>query len=135
MSDPQTQSDPNVAPPAQPTGQKNPLDALEQILKEAKQKAEQSKGGDDTVTNVEPPTQSQADEEAAKLAIIQQKANEQGRVDQQAIEQHLAQLQQVVTTPEYQARVTQDEQKKTSDEQKRQMADENAIIQLGHTKV
>jgi hypothetical protein len=136
MSDSQTQSDPNTTAPAQASDQKNPLDALEQILKEAKQKADQGKGGvGNTSDSTEPPEQNQADEEARKLAVIQQKADEQGVVDQQAIEQQLVELQQVVTTPEYQARVSQDEQKKVTDDEKRLRADQNAIIQLGHTKV
>lgn len=136
MSDSQTQTDPNATTAATPsTGQANPLDALEQILKEAKQRADQNKGSSAEPAAEATPVQSQAEEEAAKMAVIQQKANEQGVVDQEAIEQQLAALQQVVTTPEYQARVSQDEQKKVTDDQKRLQADENAIIQLGHTKV
>ncbi len=138
MSDSQNQSDPNTQAPTTPSSanQKNPLDALEQILKEAKQKADQGKDGAVAAPDTaEPPAQTQAEEEAAKMAVIQQKAVEQGAVDQQAIEHQLAALQQVVTTPEYQARVSQDEQKKISDEEKNKHADDNAIIQLGHTKV
>lgn len=136
MSDSQNQSDPNATAPAQAQNQKNPLDALEQILKEAKEKAGQGKGeGTNTSDASEPPVQTQAEEEAAKLAVIHQKAVEQGVVDQQAIEQQLSALQQVVATPEYQARVSQDEQKKVTDDEKSKHADANAIIQLGHTKV
>lgn len=137
MSDSQNQSDPSVTTPsAQAPNQKNPLDALEQILKEAKQKADQGKSGTTgEAETTEPPAQSQAEEEAAKLAVIHQKAAEQGVVDQQAIEQQLVALQQVVTTPEYQARVSQDEQKKVTDDERSKHADDNAIIQLGHTKV
>ena len=137
MSDSKKKKNPAVqaTPPPSAPPQKNPLDALEQILKEAKQKAEQSKSDVVNQSDEATPAQTQAEEEAAKLAVIRQKAEEQGAVDQQAIEQQLSALQQVVTTPEYQARVSQDEQKKLTDDEKRQQADHNAIIQLGHTKV
>lgn len=137
MSDSQTLPDPTSSSTAsaQPAAQSNPLDALEQILKEAKQKAGGANDEPTAPASEAAPELTQADEEAARLAVIQQKANEQGEVDQEAIAQQLAALQQVATTPEYQARVSQDEQKKVTDEEKRKQADENAIIQLGHTKV
>ncbi len=140
-----TQNDPLLASlpadnqPAQPVPSaaqlidSNPLDALEQILKEAKAKA-----GSEAPVAAAPATPSpdkQAVDEAAKKAELAVLGKERDAVDQISITEQLANLRGVVEMPAYQARVAQDEAKKQQDDSKQEQADKFAIHQLGHTKL
>lgn len=118
---------------ANPAGGSNPLDALEQILKEAKAKAE---SGSEKSAGAAPAatTPPEADEAAKKAAILVQE-QEQDAEDQAAITEQLANLQGVVDTPAYQARVAQDEARKQAEKAKEEQSNQFAIRQLGHTKL
>ncbi len=124
-------TDPSGANPNDPATA-NPLDALEQILKDAKAKA--GKKPEESAVAAAPPAEPVADE-ATRLAAIAVKAEAQEVVDSAAIDVQLDALKQVAEMPAYVARVEQDKQKKQQEDEKKQMADENAIMQLSHTKI
>ena len=110
----------------------NPLDALEQILKDAKAKSAASAAPSASAPAA--PSTAAADE-AAKQAVIAEKEKVQDVEDQAAIGVQLDELKQVVETPAYLARIEQDRLKKQQDDEKKKQADAYAIIQLGHTKI
>jgi hypothetical protein len=114
-------------------GGSNPLDALEQILKEAKAKAESS-GEKPAAMGAQKAEPAEADEAAKKAAILAQQQEQQVE-DEAAITEQLANLQGVVDTPAYQARVAQDEARKQAEQAKQEQSNQFAIHQLGHTKI
>lgn len=130
-----TQSGQTQNQAAQPAADANPLEALEQILKDARAKAESQQPEAGAAVPPKPPGPMTAEEAQTKQAVLDAKAEENEIRDQAAISQQLADLQSVVNTPAYQARVEQDSAKKQADELKQDQADKFAIHQLGHTKI
>lgn len=128
-------SDPKSAMPpgggAPPAGQ-NPLDALEQILQQAKA----GKGG------VSP--DAKAAEEKAKLEeqkkqdeILKFQAlqEEKKLADAAALQQKLEELKSVEQSPQNQARIEQDQQKQSEQQQYDDAIDGFEIQQIHHTKL
>lgn len=141
MSDTQnTAIDPLVSdPPVMPTSpagggsdDKSPLDALEQILKDVKAKGG---GADDKKKAEEEAAEKERQEEEKKQQELARMNEEQTAEDQQKIAEQIKNLQNVIQTPEEQARQTQSQEKKEIDKQKQGDMDKNAIYQLGHTKI
>lgn len=115
---------------APPVGQ-NPLDALEQILQQAKA----GKGGgaaaqaaDEEAKAAE---QKKQEEQAQFLALQEQKRKD----DAVAMMQKLEELKMVKQTPQYQARVEQDQKKESDQQQHDADIDGYEIEQLSHTKL
>ncbi len=106
----------------------NPLDVLEDILSEAKQKAGAANSKQ----------KKQSDEELEKekrLAELEKQAQERKQQEAILLQQKVAELQQVKHSPQYQARTNQEQQKQ---EQKQKQAEElegHEIIQLKHSKI
>ena len=120
-ADPVLAADPAVVPPAPKSAPKtpSPLDVLDQILNDAQAKSKQV----------------EAQKEEEKQKQIQAEIERKKQEDQQKIAAELAALQDVKYSPQYQAKVEQDqEQNKKDAEYKDEMAGME-IVQLGHTKV
>ncbi|HYD34660.1 MAG TPA: hypothetical protein VD999_01190 [Vitreimonas sp.] len=136
--DPQAGGQPTAA--GQPGGmpQKSPLEILEEILGDAKNKAGAGAPAAESAQSAgavaADPAATSADE-AAKLAEIQARIEQQKIVDQQLLTQQLADLKQIEQTPEYQAKVSQEHAKEEADAAKVAATDGFEIVQLGHKKV
>lgn len=137
--DPQTTT-PQPPQPGESAPHQNPLDVLESILAEAKQKVGQKAptdqgGGGDSVagqsgnttdhTTPPPPPPPTPEEIATKEAA------HQAEIEQQK-QQLMAQISQ---TPEYQAKVQQDAEKAEEESQSSAVGDGFQIQQLQHTKI
>lgn len=138
--DPQT-STPQPPQPGDSPPDQNPLDVLESILAEAKQKAGQkvpagevSGGGDpvaSTSTTTTDPASPPAPPPPTPEEIAAQEAAHQAEIEQQK-QQLMAQISQ---TPEYQAKVQQDAEKAEEETQSAAGGDGFQIQQLQHTKI
>ena len=152
--DPQAQT--QVAPtnPAEPTtnpadpSQQNPLDLLEKLLQDAKNKKGSEKttaGSDDSGMpplpalddSVLAASQPPAEPVAVKLTEqdFERIRAEHDVIDQQKIEEQKIIMEQLKQSPQYQARVRQDEDKATESQEKRDDQDGYEIEQLVHTKI
>lgn len=109
---------------------KNPLDVLEEILKDAK-----AKGGAGNAPSGPSPEELAAEEEARQLAEAQQVMAEKQNEDQQQIVQQIQELQTITQTPENQARLGQINDKKKKEESQKAAGEGFEIEQLGHSKV
>jgi hypothetical protein len=118
-SDTSLPTDPAAAPTD--VGEASPLDLLEGILNDAKTVAD---------ANLE-----SADDVAARLAAIHQKQEEQAVEDQAAISVQQQQLQAIQSTPEFQARIQQDEAARAEKEKHKEIMDDIEIGQLTHTTI
>ncbi|MBU0979132.1 MAG: hypothetical protein ABIJ03_00925 [Patescibacteria group bacterium] len=145
-------TNPTVHPSAATvSGQADPLAVLEDILKEAKQKQARGDGedssGDDSYQVTEPVNaQIQADLQVAeslaqaqkvKLAAEETAHQTQVKAEQaKLIEAQRQQIaQEVMTSPQYQARVTQEEDKQQGEEAQVVAGEGFDIKQLKHDKV
>lgn len=141
-SDPQLiASSPTQPTDAEASPDQNPLDILESILAEAKQKASQNaptgEGADGSdrasipTTDPNDPTASPPQPPPSPEEIAAKEATHQAEIEQQK-QQLMAQITQ---TPEYQARVEQEAEK--AEEQSKSVAggDGFQIQQLQHTKI
>lgn len=116
--------------PQTSTDDKNPLDVLEEILKDAK-----SKGGAGNAPSGPSAEELAAQEEARQLAEAEQVMSEKKKDDEEKLKLQIQELQTITDTPENQARVEQIEEKKQQ-EANQKVADEGfEIEQLGHSKV
>jgi hypothetical protein len=118
---------------ADATNGTNPLDALEAILEQAKAKSGAGqKGGADSA---KPTDTAEAEAEAQRQAdfLAMQKASQ--AADAIALEEKMADLQQVTQSPQYQARVEQNAALEQTQAIHQQKHDEFEIRQLGHTKI
>ncbi len=130
-------ADPASDPAADPAAQRNPLDVLEELLKESQAKVGAPggglPGGGTGPVPAEPagPTPEQLQAQAE----MEERLRQQAVIDQQAIEERRAELEQIKNTPQYQARVQQDQEK--ADQQQTQQAAGQGfdIKQLEHTKI
>jgi len=129
-SDPAAASVTDAAPAQSGTGtsksgDKSPLDILEEILQEsdAEAAAEQAQAA-----------QAEA-EKAAKLAELERQAEEQRARDAAMLHQQLADLKTIEETPENQARVQQNEARQRAADEAKAQAEGFGIFQLGHMKV
>lgn len=102
----------------------DPLSVLEDILNEAK---ERTTGG-----NI---AQQQAAEEAAKRAEIELQAAEKQAQDAIALKEEIAKMQQIIDTPQEQARLEQEQQADSDESAAKQSHQTNQIRQIGHTKI
>jgi len=138
MADLQTPAPTTVPKPTPASGkppagdQGNPLDALEQILNEAKSKAG---AADDKKKKEDEAALVAKQEEEAKLAEYNRIKEEKKIEDAANIRDHIAGLQNIGNTPEEQARMQQVQEKKDAADQKAQDLEESEIHQLGHTKI
>lgn len=132
---PDSNQDPTPAPqaPASPPAEKSPLDALEEILRDAKAKG--GGGADDKQKAEEEEAQKIKEEEEQKKAEMARQEEEQRLEDQKNLAEQIMKLKSVTDTPEEQARLQQFSQKKDNEDEKQKSADYNAIHQLGHTKI
>jgi hypothetical protein len=105
-------------------GKQSPLAILEEILDESKK-----------ASSAQDAAQEQKATEAAQLA--EAKANMAAKIeqDQTLIQQQLAQLQTIQDTPQYQARMTQEEAKKDQAEDSQDGLAGHEIRQIKHTKI
>ncbi len=113
--------------------QKNPLDVLEELLKESQAKIGPPGGGKAADAPAEPagPTPEQLQQQAE----LEERLRQQAVLDQQAIEKRRIELLGLKDTPQYQARVQQD-QAKADDLQSKDTAGQGfQILQLDHTKI
>lgn len=123
-------------PATDPAAQKNPLDVLEELLKESQAKVG---GGSmpgmpgDPGAAAEPagPTP----EQLQLQAEYEEKLRQQAILDQQALEQKRAELEEIKHTPQYQARVQQDQEKADVQQAKSSAGQGFDIKQLEHTKI
>lgn len=128
-----TQDDPISAAsaPSASGDDSNPLDALEQILKDAKAKG----GGKADSKEAEEAALRAQQEEQHKQEEMARLAAEQKLEDQKMLAEQIKNLQSVSETPEEQARVAQSADKLKEEEDRHELQEENAIHQLGHTKI
>ena len=113
--------------PAAPADDKNPLDVLEDILKDAKAKGTNQKGPS--------PEEIAAQQEAEALQKAQQMQAEHRVQDQQEILAQISQLETIKDTPEYHAKVEQEQQAQEEKADEQQAQDGFQIYQLGHKKI
>lgn len=106
---------------------KNPLDVLEELLKDS--------GAGGAKTDPAKPAELTEEELEQKRIEFEQKQAEQAQVDAQQLEQQKELLQTIKDTPQYQARVQQQEEAAAESEQKQQASDGFEITQLDHDKV
>lgn len=132
--------DPGAAPADGGAGQKSPLDVLEELLKESQAKAGaagQGPGAPGGMGAMEPaPDPNQPTPEQLQLqAEMEEKLRQQAIIDQQHLEEQRVALGQIKDTPQYKARVQQD-QDKVDEQQSKQSAGQGFDIkQLEHTKI
>jgi len=111
--------------------QKNPLPALEELLKESKGEAP---AVDPAVAAAE--AAAQASEAAAKEdARIAELGASHQQLDKAALQAEVARLAAIKNTPEYQARIEQDTAKTQTEQQARSDSQGYGINQLGHIKI
>lgn len=126
-----TQQPVSPAPTPAPSGDdKNPLDVLEGILKDAKAKGQ---GG----TKPSGPTEEEiaAQKEAEELAKAQSVMAQKQVEDQQQILEQMDQLQAIKGAPENLAREEQIAEQKQEDDATEQAQDGFNIVQVGHSKI
>lgn len=117
--------------PAPATDDKNPLDVLEELLKDSG-----GSGGGGAQPAQTPQNGELSEEELAqKRAEFEQKQVEQQQVDAQKLAQQHELLKTLKDTPQYQARVHQEEEKVQEKEAEEQAADGYEVTQLKHDKV
>lgn len=125
-------TDSNSTPTTQaPVDDKNPLDVLEDILKEAKAKGGK---GDDQPTGPTPEelaAQKETEDLAAATQVMAQKKAE----DQIQIVEQIKELQTISDTPEYKAKVGQEEGEKATKDAQDAASEGYQINQVGHSKV
>jgi len=111
---------------------KNPLDVLEELLKDS--------GGGSGAAPADPKKDLKegelTDEELAeKRQAFEEKKAEQTKVDAEDIVQQKVLLQSIKETPEYMARVQQDQDKADSAQSNEEASAGFEINQLGHDKI
>jgi hypothetical protein len=119
---------------------KSPLEILEEMLQ-----ASRTQGAAALDTNAldggQPPAAAAPTDPGAPAEPQPTQADTQAAmdahalVDQEQIQQQLAQMQEIKNTPAYQARVAQDTAKATEEASKSAQGDGFQIKQLGHTKL
>ncbi len=123
----QTQATPAViadssAPtPSTPTSvaTKSPLDVLDEILNEAKAKNQVAL----------------EERQKAEERLVQEALEQQKQADQQHLAEELEKLKAETQSPEYQAKVAQDQQVATEQQQKAEEMKGHEIVQLNRTQV
>jgi len=129
MTDDQQNTSATPQPTSTPAGDdKNPLDVLEDILKEAKAKGAAKNTGPT-------PEEIAAQEEAEALKQAQQMQAEHRVQDQQEILVQISELDTIKDTPEYQAKVQQEQAAKDEKAEEQQSQDGFQIYQVGHKKI
>lgn len=121
--------DQQTTPPA--TDDKNPLDVLEELLKDS---GGSGSGGSQPAQD---PQNGELSEEelAQKRAEFELKQQEQQEVDAQKLAQQQELLKTLKDTPQYQARVHQEEEKEQEKEAEEQAGDGYEVTQLKHDKI
>ena len=114
---------------------KNPLDVLEELLNDTPGGAKGGGSGGDSAKPKEKTEEELAVELEQKRKEYEQKHKEQKVVDDQKLVEQREAIVGIKDTKEYQARVQQDAEKKSEDEQKAVASDGFEISQLDHTKV
>lgn len=136
---------------------KNPLDALEELLKDAKAKSDQKKidqtplsniqaansnlpGGMAAMTGAEAQNLTQAQNEnidsEAEMKQVQELEEKQKKSDESQLKQHLKDMKQVIqVSPQTQVRDQQNHDKKIEEQDKQQVEEDYKIRQLGHQKI
>lgn len=121
---------PGVAVSADPTGaptdQKNPLDVLEELLKDSGGAGADPKAVADQKTE---------EEKARQMAELEQKMAEQAKIDEQNIAAQQQLMESLKQTPQYQARVQQNEQKEQEKQEEETAGKGFEITQLKHDTV
>jgi hypothetical protein len=118
-------ADPAIALPmdpaavTDPTATKSPLDVLDQILNEAQAKVAQS-------------AEAKAQEEER---ILREESERRKREDAQKLQQQIVDLQTIKQSPQYQARIEQEEEVKVTEEKKAEELEGNEILQLKRTSI
>lgn len=130
----QTTSQPFPKSPA-PTGQKSPLDILEEILNEA----DAQEDGDTAAAGAPKAGATPAAEpqvpDAEIQAQIKQQEEQHKQQDAIALQQKIEELKTITQTPEYQAAQTQDHAKEEKLHQEEEERAATEIRQLQHTKI
>lgn len=125
----QTSSTPQTAVKKNSKGDQNPLDVLEEILNDAKNKGQKSD------PNAPTPEQIAAQKEVEELKKAEALMQERQQEDVQKMVEQIGELDSIKQTPEYQARVEQIEEKKQEEVSQQQAQDGYEIEQLQHTKI
>ena len=134
-------TDSGTAPAA---GKKSPLDVLEEILNDAQAKSGQAAagaagGGDSSAAAADPAASSLQGATSAsddeQLAVIEAHAAEQAVADQAEIQQRLAAIEALKTSPENQARVEQEQTKAAQADEQSASGQGFQIVQLQHDKI
>jgi hypothetical protein len=124
--------------PSQPA-QKSPLDILEEILRESKDQGGGGPAGPGQPPEPEGPVVGEdglTDEErAAQQAEREAEKERQRQEDAAALQQQLQALKTIDQTPQYQARVAQEQAEVAADAAKDAALDGFEIFQLKHTKI
>ncbi len=97
----------------------SPLDVLDKILKDAQDKA----------------TASATDKAAEEARLIAEEKERQRQLDQQKLQQELANIESMKQSPQYQAMVEQKQQLEHQQEEHSQEMDGMQIMQIQHTKL
>ncbi len=105
--------------------QKNPLDVLEELLKDSG-----SAGADPKAV-----AKQTEEDKARQMEELQQKIAQQAAIDEQKIAEQQKLLESLKETPQYQARVQQEEQKVQDKSQEDSAGKGFEITQLDHDKV
>ncbi len=116
-----------------PTSGTNPLDALEAILEQAKAKSGAGQKGDADGAKVTGTAEAESEAQRQADFLAMQAASQ--AADVIALEEKMADLQQVTQSPQYQARVEQNAAQEETQALHQQKHDEFEIRQLGHTKI
>lgn len=122
--------------PAAPS--KSPLEILEEMLQASRTQgpaALDTNALDGGQPAASPAAPAAAEEPQPTQADTQAAMDAHAIVDQEQIQQQLAQMQEIKNTPEYQARIAQDSAKATEEASKNAQGDGFQIKQLGHTKL
>jgi hypothetical protein len=101
----------------QPTSTQSPLDILDQILNEA-----QAKSAD-----------SAAEKSKEEERKMQEELERQKQEDKEKLEQQIIELESIKQSPQYQARIEQDQEIKDESEKKKEELQGNQIFQLKRT--
>lgn len=125
---------PSTDPAQAGAPQKSPLDMLEDILADAQKKDQAKKGETEAAAKAEAEAKAAAEKAAQEAALEAEKLRQQ-QEDELQLKQKQEELKTIVETPQYQARVDQQQ----AEEQKHAAEDAAGagfqITQLGHTKI
>lgn len=114
---------------------KNPLDILEELLRDSGGSGGGAAGGPAEPAKPEEPAEPTPEEKAKAREEIEQKMADQAVVDAQHVAEQQELLKSLKDTPQYQARVHQDQEKAENSQANQVASDGFEIDQLEHDKI